>query len=200
MSQSAAALKRTEGHSERGERRPVTLRAFGAREDGSTFELSLLDLSYEGCGIETAVKLAVGEALKLSVVGLGAIAARVRWFKDGKAGLIFDAVPAKPKQQWPRRHQRIELTAEVSMRRLGKINYRVRVYDISLEGCRVELIDRPRIDEIVMIKLDGLEALEAETCWVEGVTAGLKFARAIHPAVFDLLIARLQGCAAGSAA
>lgn len=194
MSQSGAAVRRAgDVQPERRERRPVHLRAFAAREDGSTFELSLLDLSYEGCGIGSPVELKRGEPLKLSVVGLGAIAAHVRWFRDGKAGLVFDSVPARPRQHWPRRHQRTELTAEVSMRRLGKLNYRVRVYDVSPEGCRVELVDRPRIDETVLIKFDGLEALEAETCWVEGVTAGLEFARTIHPAVFDLLVARLQG-------
>ena len=79
------------------------------------------------------------------------------------------------------------------MRRLGKLNYRVHVFDLSPDGCKVELIDRPQIEEKVMIKFHGLEVLEAETCWVEGVTAGLKFVRAIHPAVFDLLVARLQG-------
>ena len=194
MSQSSAALKRAEGEqSDRRDRRPVSLRAFGAREDGSTFELSLLDLSYEGCGVETPVELAAGEPLKLSVVGLGAIEASVRWVKGSKAGLVFDSIAVQPKRHWPRRHHRVELTAEVSMRRLGKINFRVRVFDLSPDGCKVELIDRPQVEEKVMIKFEGLEALEAETCWVDGVTAGLKFVRAIHPAVFDLLVARLQG-------
>jgi hypothetical protein len=40
--------------------------------------------------------------------------------------------------------------------------------------------------------LDGLEALDAEVCWVDGHVAGLRFERTIHPAVFDLLLQRLR--------
>ena len=43
------------------------------------------------------------------------------------------------------------------------------------------------------IKFEGLEAMDAEVCWVQGFQAGLRFERPIHPAVFDLLLARLRG-------
>jgi hypothetical protein len=44
----------------------------------------------------------------------------------------------------------------------------------------------------MLLKLAGLEVLDAETCWVEGYVAGLRFEKPIHPAVFDLLLHRLQ--------
>jgi hypothetical protein len=66
------------------------------------------------------------------------------------------------------------------------------VFDISPEGCKVELVDCPNLQERVLIKLDGIEGLQAEVCWVEGTCAGLKFERSIHPAVFDLLLERLK--------
>jgi hypothetical protein len=44
----------------------------------------------------------------------------------------------------------------------------------------------------VLVKFDGLEALEAEVCWVEEFTAGLRFEKPMHPAVFDLLVERLN--------
>jgi hypothetical protein len=43
----------------------------------------------------------------------------------------------------------------------------------------------------MLLKFDGLEAIEAEVCWVEGFVAGLQFDKPIHPAVFDLLLHRL---------
>jgi hypothetical protein len=177
---------------ERRERRAVMLRGFAERENGSTVEIRMLDLSYEGCGIECAVALDEGEALKLTVMRRGIIEARVRWHKDGRAGLVFESEEAARKTYSPRRFERFALTAEISMRRLGKLNYRVRVFDISPEGCKVELIDKPRLQEHVLVKLDGIEALEAEVCWLEGTYAGLKFARPVHPAVFDLLLERLK--------
>jgi hypothetical protein len=189
---SAAAKTLGEDPLARRERRAVSLRAFALREDGSSVEVLLLDLSYEGCGIETPVALRPGEPIKLSVFRRGGIDAKVRWCRDGRAGLVFEADEPAERQHWPRRVDRTALAAEVSLRRLGKLNYRVTVFDVSPEGCKVELVDRPRLEEHVLIKFDGLESLEAEVCWIEGPTAGLRFEKPMHPAVFDLLVARLK--------
>ena len=70
---------------------------------------------------------------------------------------------------------RFEVPGEISLRAAGKTSYRVRVLDLSTEGCRVELVEMPRIGDRMRVKFDGLEMLEAEVCWVEGHTAGLKF-------------------------
>ncbi|MGH6707165.1 MAG: PilZ domain-containing protein [Sphingomicrobium sp.] len=87
---------------------------------------------------------------------------------------------------------RVSLDAEVSLRRPGKSNYRVRVYDASPHGCRVEFVERPTLAERAWIKFDGLEPLEAIICWVKGFATGVQFATPIHPAVFDELMARLK--------
>ena len=191
--QTSAALRQLgQAPVDRRERRPVSLRGFALREDGSTAEILLLDLSYEGCGIETPLDLAPGETLKLSVLRRGAIEARVRWCNGGKAGLVFEAEKPAEKQHWPRRFERTALTAEVSMRRLGKHTFKVQVFDVSPDGCKLELVDKPRVDEHVLVKFDGLEALKAEVCWIEGNHAGLRFEKSIHPAVFELLLERIS--------
>jgi hypothetical protein len=152
----------------------------------------VLALSYEGCGIETATRLTPGEPLKLSVLRRGAISCKVRWYANGKAGLVFE--PEAPSEhQQPRRTERVGLEAEVAMRRIGNVKYCVRLFDVSPNGCKVELVDRPRTREHVLVKMPGLETLDAEVCWVDGFTAGLQFETAIHPAVFDLLVERLKG-------
>jgi hypothetical protein len=71
--------------------------------------------------------------------------------------------------------------------------YGVRVVDLSPEGCKVELVERPRGGERMTIKFEGLEAMDAEVCWVDGFQAGLRFERPIHRAVFELLMTRLRG-------
>lgn len=187
-----AAMKQDASPAERKERKPVKLRGVAVRHDRPSVDVVLLDLSYEGCGIETPVELEAGEAVKLSVLRRGAIDAHVRWYKDGRAGLVFD--PQEPSRiaQQPRRSDRIALSADVSLRRLGQNSYRVKVTDLSPEGCKVDLVERPRVGEHMLLKLAGLEVLDAETCWVEGYVAGLRFEKPIHPAVFDLLLHRLQ--------
>jgi hypothetical protein len=185
-----ATMKIDDKPVDRRERRRVSLRAIAIRQDGSNTEIYLLDLSYEGCGIETPVELEAGEAIKLSVLHRGVIDAHVRWYKDGRAGLVFDPQKGKENQS-PRKSERTSLSADVSLRRLGQNSYRVHVNDMSREGCKVELVERPRIGEHMLIKFEGLEVLDGEVCWIDGFVAGLRFENAIHPAVFDLLLKRL---------
>ncbi|MEO6581206.1 MAG: PilZ domain-containing protein [Sphingomicrobium sp.] len=93
--------------------------------------------------------------------------------------------------QTPRKSARVGLEAEVSLRRSGHTNYRANVHDVSQEGCKVEFVERPLLDEIVWVKFEGLEALEAMVCWIDGFAAGLEFQRPVHPAVFKILLERL---------
>ena len=174
-------------------RRHVRMHGYIVLGDATHHKIHLLDLSYEGCGIETEAELKPGEAVKLSVLRRGAIDAVVRWARDGKAGLAFVPEAAEAKKHWPRRSERISLDAHVSLRRVGRANFRVTVTDASPDGCKVELVERPSMGERVLVKFDGLEPLEADVCWVAGFTAGLMFQKPIHPAVFELLAERLKG-------
>lgn len=187
-----AVARLTTAPIKRRERRRVSMAGFALREDMTSHEILVLDLSYDGCGIQTPVELRPGEQLKLSVLRRGAIDAVVRWSADGKAGLIFPAEPAAAEPHRPRGAERVALTAEVRMRRLGKANYHVAVLDASPQGCRVELVERPGIGEHLLVKFDGLEILDSEVCWVEDHCAGLRFEKPIHPAVFELMIERLR--------
>ena len=186
-----AFSKLTAAPIERRERRPVCMRGHVARGDGTTAEILVVDLSYEGCGIEVPLGLDAGETVTLSILRRGAIEADVRWCEGGKAGLVFKSGAEPAKQQRKRISARTSLSADVILRRLGKANFRVNVTDLSPHGCKVELVDRPSVGEHVLVKFDRLELLEAEVCWVESFQAGLRFEHSIHPAVFDLLVERL---------
>jgi hypothetical protein len=87
----------------------------------------------------------------------------------------------------------VPLQAEVQLRRRGRAHYRVAAHDISPEGCRLEFVERPRLDEVVWVKFDGLEAVESSVCWIKAHDVGIEFARPIYPAVFEILLKRLRG-------
>ena len=178
---------------DRSDRRPVSMRGYAILGDGSHHPITVLDLSYEGCGIETTAPLEPAQPLKLSVLRRGAIDAVVRWCRDGKAGLAFTPLAAGVHEHWPRRSERISLAAEVVLRRIGRSSFRVTVTDASADGCKVQLIERPGKGEQVLVRFDGLETLQADVCWIDGFTAGLQYARPMHPAVFELLVERLKG-------
>ena len=176
----------------RSARRVVSLQGYAIRGDGSSVDIGLLDLNYDGCGISTAVPFEPGESIKLSVIGRGLIDAEVRWFKNGKAGLFFGASAPPPEEQVHRQKERARVKPiDVRVRRVGQNAYNVRIFDLSPDGAKIEVVERPRINEQMMVKFDGLEVLQAEVCWIDGFIVGLKFERALHPAVFDLLLARI---------
>lgn len=161
--------------------------------DLSIVEVIVLDLSYDGCGIQVPVALKAGDSVRLGVLQRGVIDAQVRWYANGKAGLVFkpEADGDDDDRHRERQSRRVPLLADVTMRRLGKASYQVRAFDASTHGCRVEFVERPAIDELVRIRFEGLQPLDARTCWIHGHCAGLEFERPIHPAVFDLLVARM---------
>lgn len=93
-----------------------------------------------------------------------------------------------PRAPVPRKGARLALEAEVTIRRSGHGSFRVRVYDASPHGCKIAFVERPRIDDRLWVKFDGLEALQGLVCWVDGFNGGVEFEKPIHPAVFESLI------------
>lgn len=173
-------------------RRSVALDGFGILPGGQTFSLSVMDLSYDGCRIETELALLPGTKFKISVTGLGRAADTiVRWAKEGSAGLEFFQEDLAEALQMPRAFNRAALTAELSLRRQGRQSYVANLFDLTPKGCRVEFIEMPRVGEKMWAKIDVFESIEATVRWVEGFYGGLEFSRPIHPAVFELLLRRL---------
>ena len=84
----------------------------------------------------------------------------------------------------PRNKQRRPVTAEVWVRRAGVHRFRVRIFDASAEGCKIEFVERPASGERLWVRFDGLEALAATVRWVYGHTGGVQFERPLHEAVF----------------
>ncbi len=173
-------------------RRNVKLPAVALLGDGSAVSVTVLDLSYDGCRIESELALLPGVQFTLSVLGLGKMPANVRWYSNGFAGLSFRPEPIESTTETPRQHERVSLEAKILLRRTGRKNYFVQTMDVSPAGCRVDFVDRPSVGERHWVKFDGLDALEGEVRWVEGFSAGLEFIRPIYPAVFELLLAKLR--------
>lgn len=103
----------------------------------------------------------------------------------------FANIRAPEPERELRRSARVPIRAEVHLRRSAQSHYRVRLYDVSRHGCKLEFVERPCLDETVWVKFDGLEALECHVCWVRGYAAGIEFLKVIHPAVFDMLMSQL---------
>ncbi len=90
----------------------------------------------------------------------------------------------------PRKSARASLPAELELRQSGHKKYQITVRDCSPQGCCLNLVDRLSLDEVVWIKLPGLDSLEAYVCWTKDFVAGVEFTKPLHPAVFDMLLKR----------
>jgi hypothetical protein len=178
------------GLPERARRRPVEFRAHLVLPGGAVLDVLVHDLSYDGCQIEAPAPLFEGDSVQLSVQGRGVIEATVRWFKDGRAGLRFaDEEPAK--DHVARKGKRRTAGMEAQLRRIGRLSYSVALRDLSPDGCMIDLVERPALDEVMQVKLPGLDTLPARVRWVDDYVAGLKFEHPMHPAVFELLLQRM---------
>ena len=186
----SAADEERSAHPDRRERRPVELNAHLVQPNGAVLDVHVLNFSYNGCQLAVPRFLIAGDQVGLSVPGRGSVNATVRWCKGGRAGLRFHDEPEE-KEEIERSAQRVPAAIEAQLRRVGRLAYEVSLRDVSPEGCKVELVERPAVGEVMHLKLPGLESLEARARWVEGYVAGLKFKHPLHPAVFSMLLDRL---------
>lgn len=91
-----------------------------------------------------------------------------------------------------RRAPRSVVEGELSVRRIGGFNFQARLSDVSIGGCRVEMLEPCEVGDRVVARFPALEPLGARVCWSAGATAGVEFHASVHPAVFDALLVRLQ--------
>jgi hypothetical protein len=87
--------------------------------------------------------------------------------------------------------RRVTVTGEIAMRRMGSFSFQVPIGDLSTRGCRIELVEFLDVDDHVIARLPGLEAFSARVTWSDARCAGVEFEHALHPAVFEQLLARL---------
>ena len=70
---------------------------------------------------------------------------------------------------------------------MGIHPFRVRLFDASALGCKIEFVERPSVGETVWVKFDGLQSVEACVKWIDGHYGGVEFQSPLHEAVFDRL-------------
>jgi hypothetical protein len=72
----------------RDDRRPVAMRGFALSPTRDS-DVTVSDLSYGGCQIQSADKFKPGEKFELRVIKRGVMQAEVRWASEGRAGAQF---------------------------------------------------------------------------------------------------------------
>ena len=91
-----------------------------------------------------------------------------------------------------RRFSRKAIASEALVRRVGGFSFGVRLKDISVDGCRVEMLEPCEVGDCTITRFPQLEPLGSRVCWADGTATGMQFSNALHPAVFDMLLGRLM--------
>lgn len=103
-----------------------------------------------------------------------------------EAGAHIAAPPAG------RRSQRVRLEVAAGLRQRGASSVTVEVMDLSTDGFRVLSHLDLQIGLDVWLRLPGLEPFHATVAWTDGLNAGCKFAKSLHPAVLQMIVSKSQ--------
>jgi len=80
---------REPGQIKRAPRVDTNIDAALTDSDGSRLSVVVLDISREGCRLETDATLKIGEKIELHVPRYGTFPAQVRWAVGNEAGAVF---------------------------------------------------------------------------------------------------------------
>jgi len=97
----------------------------------------------------------------------------------------FDEVSADDARQALRRSVKMR----AHLRDRGQTRFEIEVTDLSMSGFRAETSFTLWPGTIVWLTLPGLAGLEAVVAWRDKFKYGCAFAKPLHPAVFDHIVA-----------
>jgi hypothetical protein len=80
---------REPGHIKRPPRVDTRINTFLTDSDGNRIEVVVIDISQNGCRLETRAMLRIGEKVQIEVPKYGTFPAQVRWALGNEAGAIF---------------------------------------------------------------------------------------------------------------
>lgn len=80
---------REPGHIKRAARVDTRIETFLTDSDGNRIPVVVIDISRDGCRMETSAMLRISEKVQLEVPKYGTFAAQIRWALGNEAGAVF---------------------------------------------------------------------------------------------------------------
>jgi transposase len=80
---------RERGHIKRSPRIDTRIETFVTDSDGNRMSVVVIDMSRDGCRLETSAMLRIGEKVQIEVPKHGTFAAQIRWALGNEAGAVF---------------------------------------------------------------------------------------------------------------
>jgi PilZ domain-containing protein len=80
---------REPGHIKRAARVDTRIETFLTDSDGNRIPVVVIDISRDGCRMETSAMLRISEKVQIEVPKYGSFAAQIRWALGNEAGAVF---------------------------------------------------------------------------------------------------------------
>ena len=80
---------REPGHIKRAPRVDTRIETHLTDSDGNRISVVVMDISQDGCRLETTAMLRIGEKVQLEVPKYGTFPAQIRWSLGNEAGAVF---------------------------------------------------------------------------------------------------------------
>ena len=80
---------REPGHIKRKPRVDTRIETFLTDSHGNRISVVVIDISQDGCRMETTAMLRIGEKVKIEVPKYGSFDAQIRWALGNEAGAVF---------------------------------------------------------------------------------------------------------------
>lgn len=80
---------REPGHIKRPPRVDTRIETYLTDSDGNRISVVVMDISRDGCRMETSAMLRIGEKVQIEVPKYGTFAAQIRWALGNEAGAVF---------------------------------------------------------------------------------------------------------------
>jgi PilZ domain len=80
---------REPGHIKRPPRVDTRIDTFLTDSDGNRISVVVMDISRDGCRLETTAMLRIGEKVTIDVPKYGSFPAQIRWSLGNEAGAVF---------------------------------------------------------------------------------------------------------------
>jgi hypothetical protein len=90
-----------------------------------------------------------------------------------------------------RRQQRVHVVMRAKLRDRHSHKYNVRLLDLSVTGFRAEADYSLDAGQIVWLAIPGMQGLEADIAWRDGLVIGCSFRQPLYPAVLDHIVKTL---------
>lgn len=89
-----------------------------------------------------------------------------------------------------RASRRTDVDIVGAVREPGLGNVEAMILDLSITGFRMRCLIRLTGEKTIFLKLPSFSTLESRICWHQGDYYGCEFVQALHPAVYDHIIAQ----------